>query len=94
MNGFGVAFAVGPVAFWLVGYDVPGGPYTEAGSDDRHVLIWPALGPGIRWPPPKAIESERELMELARRLPTGVIPKGEVILPENLADIGRPADNR
>lgn len=78
MNGFGLAFAVGPVAFWLVGYDVPGGPHTAAGSDDKHLLIWPALGPDVRWPPPSALESEQELMELSRRLPTGTIVRGDI----------------
>jgi hypothetical protein len=78
MNGFGVAFAVGPVAFWLVGYDVPGGPHTQAGSDDKQLLIWPALGADVRWPPQKALESEQELMELSKRLPTGTIVRGDV----------------
>jgi hypothetical protein len=26
MNGFGVAYAIGPLAFWLFGVDVPGTP--------------------------------------------------------------------
>jgi hypothetical protein len=33
MNGFGVVFAVGPVAFWLFGYDLPGAPQTQGESD-------------------------------------------------------------
>lgn len=78
MNGFGIAFAVGPVAFWLVGYDVPGGPHTQGGSDDKHLLIWPALGRDVRWPPATALESEQELQELARRLPTGTIVRGDL----------------
>jgi hypothetical protein len=78
INGLGVAFAIGPVAFWLVAYDVPGGPHTEAASDDAHVLIWPALGPDVRWPPPTAVGSEDELRELSRRLPTGAIVGGDL----------------
>jgi hypothetical protein len=78
INGFGVAFAMGPVAFWLVGYDVPGGPHTQAGSDDGHLLIWPALGRDVGWPPRRPFESEQELLELARRLPTGTIVRGDV----------------
>jgi hypothetical protein len=81
MNGFGVVFAVGPVAFWLFGYDLPGAPQTQGGSDDTHVLIWPALGSDVYWPPPKALESERDLMELARRVPTGTVIRGDSINP-------------
>lgn len=78
MNGFGVAFAIGPVAFWLVGYEVPGGPHKQAGSDDAHLLVWPALGPDVRRPPTNSLKSEQELMELSRRLPTGTIVRGDV----------------
>ncbi len=76
MNGFGVTFAIGPVAFWLFGADLPGNPQTSAGSDDRHLLIWPALGPDVRWPPRETIEREAELEELARRMPTGTLVHG------------------
>ena len=34
MNGFGVAYAIGPLAFWLFGVDLPGNPQTSAGSDE------------------------------------------------------------
>ena len=81
MNGFGVVFAVGPVAFWLFGYGLPGAPQTQGGSDDTHILIWPALGPDVYWPPLKALESERDLMELARRLPTGTVIRSDSINP-------------
>ena len=53
MNGFGVVYAIGPLTFWLFGYDLPGDLQTSAGSDDAHLLIWPALGPDVRWPPPR-----------------------------------------
>jgi hypothetical protein len=42
MNGFGLVFAVGQVAVWLFGYDLPGAPQTQGGSDDTHSFIWPA----------------------------------------------------
>ncbi len=75
LNGFGVAFAIGELACWLFAADFPGGPRTQAGSDDGHLLIWPSLS-GVRWPPPAAIASDRELGELARRLPTGTAARG------------------
>jgi hypothetical protein len=81
MNGFGVVFAVGPVGFWLFGYDLPGSPQTSAGSDDAHLLMWPSLGRDVYWPPPKALESEQDLIELAQRLPTGTILRGDSINP-------------
>jgi hypothetical protein len=71
MNGFGVVFAIGPLAFWLFGYDLPDGLQTGAGSDDAHLLIWPALGPDIRWPPHLTLERDADLEALARRMPTG-----------------------
>jgi hypothetical protein len=71
MNGFGVVFAIGPVAFWLFGYELPGGIQTGAGSDDAHLLIWPPLGPDVRRPPRVTLEREAELEELARRMPAG-----------------------
>lgn len=76
INGFGVVFAIGPVAFWLFGYDLPGGIQTSAGSDDAHVLIWPALGPDVRWPPRDRLEREAQLEELARRMPAGTVVHG------------------
>jgi hypothetical protein len=76
MNGFGVVFAIGPVAFWLFGYRLPGEPRTSAGSDDAHLLIWPALGPDVRWPPRVSLGREAELEELARRMPTGTTIHG------------------
>jgi len=76
MNGFGVAYAVGPLAFWLFGVDLPGNPQTSAGSDDGHLLIWPALGPDIRWPPRETITREADLEALARRMPDGTLIHG------------------
>jgi hypothetical protein len=76
MNGFGVVFAIGPLAFWLFGYDLPGELRTSAGSDDEHLLIWPALGPDVRWPPPVTLEREAQLEELARRMPAGTVVHG------------------
>jgi len=76
MNGFGVVFAVGPLVFWLFGYDLPGGVQTAAGSDDEHVLIWPTAGPDVWWPPRKMLEREAQLEELARRMPTGTLIHG------------------
>jgi hypothetical protein len=70
MNGFGVVFASGPVAFWLFRYDLPGELRTSAGSDDAHLLIWPALGPDVQWPPRRTLEHEGDLRELSRRLPS------------------------
>jgi hypothetical protein len=71
MNGFGVVYAIGPLAFWLFGYDLPGGVLTRVGSDDAHGLIWPALGPDIRWPPRVTLEHEDDLRELAATVPPG-----------------------
>jgi hypothetical protein len=71
MNGFGVVFAIGPLAFWLVGYDLPEGVLTQAGSDDAHVLVWPALGPDVRWPPQVTLEREDDLREMAATVPPG-----------------------
>ena len=51
VNGFGVVFAIGPLLFWLFGHNLRGHLYTSAGSDDAHVLIWPALGNQVLWPP-------------------------------------------
>jgi hypothetical protein len=73
LNGFGVAFAIGPLAFWLFAADVPGGPLTTAGSDDAHLLIWPLTGADVRWPPLRALASDAELRELSQRVPAGVI---------------------
>jgi hypothetical protein len=82
LNAFGVAFTIGPLAFWLFAADVPEGPLTKAGSDDAHLLIWPLTGADVRWPPPRSLTSEAELRELSRRLPTGVIPRGVGIVNE------------
>jgi len=71
INGLGVVFAIGPLAFWLFGADLPGNPRTNAGSDDAHLLIWPALGQDVRWPPRKSLALEAELEALARRMPSG-----------------------
>lgn len=71
LNGFGIVFTIGYVAFWLAGYELPGAPRTRASSDDTHLLIWPALGPTVRWPPPQMLETEDQLEALARRLPAG-----------------------
>ena len=76
MNGFGVVFAIGPVAFWLFGYDLPGDTLTSAGSDDAHLLVWPALGPDVRWPPRVTLEREADLEALARRMPGGTVVHG------------------
>ena len=75
INGYGVAFAVGPVAWWLFGHDVPVTDM-KSGSDDAHLLIWPALGPDIRWPPLHTLETEAELEQLARHMPTGTAVHG------------------
>jgi hypothetical protein len=90
MNGFGVAFAIGPLAFWLFGYDLPGDLQTNAGSDDAHLLIWPALGPSVRWPPREALEREAQLDELARRMPAGTQVHGMPSVPP----LQRAADAR
>jgi hypothetical protein len=71
VNGFGVVFAIGPLCLWLFGHDLPGESRTQAGSDDRHLLIWPALGADVRWPPRETFAKEGELEELARRMPAG-----------------------
>jgi hypothetical protein len=71
LNGFGVVYAIGPVVFWLFGADLPGDPRPNAGSDDAHVLIWPALGRDVRWPPRKTLAREADLEALARRVPRG-----------------------
>jgi hypothetical protein len=71
VNGFGVVYAIGPVAFRLFGAELPGDPQTTAASDDAHRLIWPALGQGVRWPPRVTLQAEADLESLARRLPSG-----------------------
>jgi hypothetical protein len=76
MNGFGVTYAIGPLAFWLFGVDLPGNPQTQGRSDARHLLIWPALGADARWPPKETIEREAELEELARRMPGRTLVHG------------------
>lgn len=71
LNGFGVVYAIGPLAFWLFGADLPGNPQTSAASDDAHLLIWPALGGEVRWPPRETLHTEADLEALARRVPSG-----------------------
>lgn len=78
INCFGVAYAIGPVAFWLFGHDLPGPLRTGAASDDAHLLIWPALGPDVRWPPAKPFGTADDLNRLARRMPDGVQPQGKL----------------
>ena len=90
MNAFGVAFAIGPLAFWLFGYDLPGDLQTSVGSDDAHLLIWPALGPDVRWPPRKSLEREAQLDELARRMPAGT----HVHAMPSVAPLGGEAEDR
>ncbi len=89
MNAFGIVFAIGPVAFWLFGYDLPGPLQTSAGSDDTHVLIWPALGRDVRWPPPLTLEREAQLEALARRMPSGTQVHG---MPPGVAGHPAPPD--
>jgi hypothetical protein len=81
MNGFGVVYAIGPLTFWLFGYDLPGDLQTSAGSDDAHLLIWPALGPDVRWPPRGTLEREAQLEELAQRMPAGTHVHGRPSVP-------------
>jgi hypothetical protein len=71
VNGFGVVCAIGLVAFWLFGYDLPGGVQTGADSHGAHLLIWPALGADVWWPPRVSFAHEAELEQLARRMPAG-----------------------
>jgi hypothetical protein len=77
MSGFGVVYAIGPLTFWLFGYDLQ----TSAGSDDPHLLIWPALGPDVRWPPRQTFEREAQLDELAQRMPVGTRVYGKPSVP-------------
>ncbi len=79
INGFGVAYAIGPVVFWLFGHELPGRLLTEGRSGEAELLIWPALGPDIRWPPRKALRTADDLSRLARRMPDGVTPRGELL---------------
>ena len=72
VNGFGVVFAIGPLVFWLFGHTLRGDLYTSAGSDDAHVLIWPALGNDVRWPPRQTLQTEAELEQLALHVPSGL----------------------
>jgi hypothetical protein len=76
VNGYSVVYAIGPVVFWLWGHSLTGGPYIEAGSDDAHQLIWPALGGDAHWPPRRTLQAEADLQELSHRTPTGVEPRG------------------
>ncbi len=70
MNGFGVVLvAVGSLAIWLFGYDLPEGVLTQAGSSDRQLLIWPALGPDVLWPPRVSLRRENDLRDLAATVP-------------------------
>lgn len=73
MNGFGVVFAVGSLAIWLFGYDLPEGVLTQAGSSDRQLLIWPALGPDVLWPPRVSLQREDDLRELAATVPRDTV---------------------
>jgi hypothetical protein len=75
LNGFGVAFAVGELGFWLFGVDLPGHHGLHSGSDELRQLIWPSLSE-VRWPPPRPVTSDGELRELSRRLPAGTIQRG------------------
>jgi hypothetical protein len=54
---------------------------TTTGSGDAHLLIWQALGPGVRWPPREALEREAQLDELARRMPAGTHLHGMPSVP-------------
>jgi hypothetical protein len=91
MNGYSVVFAIGPVVFWLWGHDLTGGPYTEAHSGDAHVLIWPALGSDVHWPPRHTFEAEAELQALSHRLPAGVAPRGLAEMAPRLPHLVRSA---
>ena len=102
LNGFGVVFAVGHLAIWLFGAEVPDAPRPQSGSDDAHILVWPTLGPDVRWPPPKALKGEADLEALARRMPAGTDVHGPslrvspgytargVALPASVATPGPP----
>jgi hypothetical protein len=71
INGFQVVFTIGPVVFWLVGYDLPEPVDVTVGSDGAHLLIWPALGPNVAWPPLEPLTTEGELAALSRHIPFG-----------------------
>jgi hypothetical protein len=71
INAFQAVFVIGSVVFWLVGYDLPEPPEVRVGSDDAHLLIWPALGPNVAWPPRAALTSEADIEALARQTPHG-----------------------
>jgi hypothetical protein len=71
LNAFQVVFTIGPVVFWMVRYELPEPGLIQTASDDAHLLIWPALGPDVSWPPRASIASEDELATLSRRIPTG-----------------------
>jgi hypothetical protein len=74
-NGFGVAFAIGELAFWLRTIDLRRGPDIDARSGAGDRLISPSLGE-VRWPPPRAIASDQALEELSSRLPIGTVRRG------------------
>jgi len=71
LNAFQVVFTIGPVGFWILGFDPPEPPPLQLGSDDAHLLIWPAHGPDAVWPPRKSLDTEAELAALARTVPNG-----------------------
>lgn len=71
-NGFVAVLAIRPLVVWLFGHELAEGPLTSARSDNAHHLIWPATG-RTWWPPALTLQTERELEELSRRLPGGVV---------------------
>jgi hypothetical protein len=79
INGFVVVFVIGPVVFWLFGHDLPGQLLAEGQSGDTHLLVWPAFGPDISWPPARALTTADDLSRLARRMPEGVTPGGDLL---------------
>ena len=70
-NGFHSVLALGPLVLCVYLVDVAEGPVTSGGSSDRRTLIWPALGPSVRWPPPTAFTTADELEAESRLTPDG-----------------------
>jgi len=70
-NGFHSVLALGPLVICVFLADVPEGPVVSGGSSSRRALIWPSLGPSVRWPPTSPISTVAQLRTESRLTPYG-----------------------
>lgn len=71
-NGFHSVLALGPLVVCIFLADVTEGPVASGASSDRRLLIWPSLGPSVRWPPKTPIASVADLRAESRQTPDGM----------------------